>query len=90
MCFVLKSKKQKMEALTPIGDQLTADEADFVKHVFCNPGLKYPGGPTFWDKIDMDCGIWIKPESLGIVRSVGSYKWEPTGRLQICIAWTAK
>ena len=65
---------------------LTADEAEFVRHVFCAPGRKYPGGSDFWDRIDMECGIWIKPESLGLVRSVGSYKWEPTENLKLCRA----
>ena len=68
----------------PIGEILTADEAEFVRHVFCCPSSKYPGGAEFWDRIDMDNGIWIKPEFLGLVRSVGSYKWEPTERLQLC------
>jgi hypothetical protein len=67
-----------------IEELLSSEEAEFVRHVFCFPGGKYPGGAEFWDRISMDCGIWLKPESLGLVRSIGSYKWEPTDKLKLC------
>lgn len=62
------------QPLAPSGAaDLTSDEADFVLRVLVSPGCKIHG-------VAAD-GRWVKPESLGLVKVVGSWKWEPTGKL---------
>ncbi len=52
-------------------DQLSPDELAFVTRVAIYNGGKLDSG--YYD--GEDNALWTKPESLGIIRTVGSYKW---------------
>lgn len=56
---------------------LTDAEIIFLKHVIQNPGSKLDGGES-WNE---DSPLWNRPEELGLITCVGSYKWEPTDKL---------
>ncbi len=66
-----------------IEDLLSAEEVEFVKRVFLNPGGKcydcfaYLKGST--EEEIKAIPLWENPEKLGIIRCVGGYKWEPAG-----------
>lgn len=55
-----------------------ASECEFIELVCKNPGGKLSGA------IGNDAP-WKRPEEQGLVRCVGSYKWEPTEKLVIAI-----
>lgn len=83
----LKSKlKEKMESEWPKhGDNyysvemLTEDEKRFVSLVFLNQGCKLSADI---DSSDYDQPpVWEKPERLGLVKCVGSYKWVTTNKV---------
>jgi hypothetical protein len=61
---------------------LTKYEADFVRAVVRNPGGKHP-----WNSVMTEGArpLWERPEELGLVRAVGSFKWEPTDKLVVAI-----
>lgn len=62
---------------------LTDEEEAFVAAVFHYPGSKYP----VVDHSNIDgSAVWRKPEDLGLVECVGSYKWKPVeGKFKIRI-----
>jgi hypothetical protein len=57
-------------------DGLTVDERAFVELVRQRPGHKLNNGEAF----DADGnGLWTKPEALGLIQCVGSFKWTVPG-----------
>lgn len=53
---------------------LTKYEADFVRAVVASPGAKHAyTGPA----PESGPSVWTKPEQMGLVVCIGSYKWEP-------------
>lgn len=57
---------------------LTDDEAGFVRLVFNNPGAKLNGGEAFGEDGE---SLWTRPENIGLIECIGSYKWKPTNML---------
>lgn len=76
-------KKQRVKDLQSLSQTLSEQECAFVEAVFRHPDSKYPGGPELWDTIDMDCGVWVRPEQRGFVVSTGTYKWKPVDELRL-------
>lgn len=67
---------------------LTPEEIDFVECVFNNSGCKYPraaGSFSTYDEETKTGGdpLWKKPEQLGIIECIGSYKWRPKNIKQL-------
>lgn len=58
-------------------DDLTAAEAAFVELVKARPGCKLGHDQVFGENT---YPLWRKPEALGLVECVGSYKWKPTNK----------
>lgn len=58
-------------------EALTADEVSFVLDVY-----RYPGAKLSWETT---VGVWSRPEALDLVTCVGSYKWNPTSKLDAII-----
>jgi hypothetical protein len=64
--------------LQPIDELLSEEELGFVMAVAANPGCKYPGGyGANWDVFypDGKPALYEKPQELGIIKAVGSFKW---------------
>jgi len=61
-----------------IDELLSKEELGFVMAVAANPGSKYPGGyGADWDVFypEGKPALFKKPEELGLIKSVGSFKW---------------
>lgn len=58
---------------------LEAAEKVFCNLVLQNPGCKLSGRlpPVGDDLAYSGGGVWARPENLGLVKAVGSYKWRP-------------
>ena len=70
----------------PLRELLTEHEAAFVEWVYRNPGSRFDGGiAQHWVDEGSEHGAtlchWKRPEELGLIECVGSYKWVPTERL---------
>ena len=71
----------------PLREVLTDQEARFVKWVYRNPGGKCNDENVAqrWEDDGTEFGAifshWEKPEALGLVECVGSWKWKPTAKL---------
>jgi hypothetical protein len=61
---------------------LSKNEIDFVLLVYKSPGCKLNGGEAFCEENDLAVPLWKKPEALGLIECVGSYKWMPTPKLE--------
>ena len=70
---------------------LTVHEANFVRRVFMRPGCKLNGDDeaSHWEDDGSPYGKtvphWSRPEDLGLITCVGSYKWLPTAKIVIAI-----
>jgi hypothetical protein len=65
---------------------LSPAEADFVRRVVMSPGAKLNGGEAWGITTEEHTSpLWEKPEELGLIECVGSYKWIPTDKLEIGI-----
>lgn len=70
---------------------LTEKEAEFVKLVYRNPGCKLngPNESSYYEDDGSKYGefitLWNNPEKLGLIKTVGSYKWVPTDKLDLCL-----
>jgi hypothetical protein len=53
---------------------LSKNEIDFVLLVYKSPGGKLNGGEAFCEESDPSVPLWKKPEALGLIECVGSYK----------------
>lgn len=66
---------------------LSQEEANFVRAVYRSLGSKHPYPDQIWEDDGSEYGtllcLWEKPEKLGLIECVGSYKWRPTTRLDI-------
>jgi hypothetical protein len=67
-----------VDILKPIDELLSKEELGFVMAVAANPGSKYPGGyganlDFFYP--DGKPALYEKPEELGLIKPVGSFKW---------------
>lgn len=73
----------------PLRSMLTEHECNFVYSVFHAAGCKIPDAASHWEDDGTEYGKivthWEKPESLGLVECVGSYKWKPTDKLVLAI-----
>ena len=71
----------------PLRELLTEPEAAFVEWVHRNPGCKANDGDLaqHWESDGSEHGVilchWKRPEELGLIECVGSYKWAPTAKL---------
>ncbi len=67
---------------------LTSHEVDFCILVLCKPSTKLngEGEALHWEDDGSEFGKcvahWDRPEKLGLVECVGSYKWVPTDKLK--------
>lgn len=63
--------------LQPIDELLSKEELGFVMAVAAYPGTKYPGSYVAGMDIYPEVGepLWVKPQELGIIKPVGSFKW---------------
>jgi hypothetical protein len=65
---------------------LNEDEIDFVKRVYVSPGCKLDS-TSKWIDDGTEHGashfLWKKPEELGLIEAVGSYKWVPCKKLEM-------
>jgi hypothetical protein len=69
-----------------LGDTLSKMEEEFVVHI-----TKYPGCKTYDIYETVEDGteyghmvrLWKKPEALGYIECVGSYKWKPTDKVKL-------
>lgn len=82
-CGLTMAQSRALAAAKVGGDEreaLTADEVSFVLDVYRYPGAKLA--------LDAEIAAWRRPEKLGLVTCVGSYKWRPTNRLDaiLCAA----
>lgn len=71
-------------------DVLTPEETAFVMLVYKNPCAKLNSGEAVHciddgSQYGQTIALWENPEKLGLIESVGSYKWRPTNKLQIGI-----
>ena len=64
-----------------LSDILSKNEIEFVKAVCISPGTKYPA-----HSVD-NAGVYLyeRPERLGLIKAVGSYKWEPTDKIRLTV-----
>lgn len=63
-----------------IEELLTKEEIQFVKDVILNPGCKLSNVFLWIDdgsEYGTSLALWKKPEELGLIECVGSYKWVP-------------
>ena len=85
----LRAEVERLRAslLQSIPELLTEHEASFVARVYRQPGSKLndDGIASHWEDDGTEYGNivchWHRPEALGLIKCVGSYKWEPTGKL---------
>ena len=76
----------------PIDKVLSAREVEYVKAVCAFPGAKYPTSHYPCEHQDDELlpgeehEAWYRPEELGLIESVGSYKWKPGKKLRILYA----
>ncbi len=76
-----------------ISELLTPEEVAFVKMVYQCPGFKLDSKDCFC-RIDNGTeygeshALWDKPEELGMITSVGSYKWVPLPGLEMNLCFT--
>lgn len=72
-----------------MSEQLTQEEINFLLRVMACPGCKIDEFASHWEDDGTEYGKtvahWKRPEELGIIEAVGSYKWVPTKRLGMCI-----
>jgi len=62
--------------------QLSAAEAGFVLDVLRSPGAKLNNGEAWMRDGENHKALWHLPEELGLIISLGSYKWTPTEKLR--------
>lgn len=63
-----------------INELLSAEEVAFVQRVYLNPGSKIKDCFHHVDdgsEYGVSVSLWANPEKLGLIKCVGSYKWEP-------------
>ena len=70
--------------MTPLRTMLTEGEAALVEWVHRNPGAKADHALAHGTE-DQPASNWQRPEALGLIESVGSYKWRPTERLVLAV-----
>ncbi|MCP4764475.1 MAG: hypothetical protein GY870_22055 [archaeon] len=79
-------KGNKMKQLEEV---LTEEEANFVRCVYSSNGGKYACNRSYYEDDGTRYGkttyLNKNPEKLGLIKSVGSYKWVATDKLDICI-----
>lgn len=64
---------------------LTKEEIDFVYKVFENPSCKLHNCFHFDEDNTTHVPLWEKPQELGLIECVGSYKWTPTDKISMRI-----
>lgn len=77
-----KDKKPQRSGLVGLHDLMTPEEAKFVGLVMRSNGLRIRS--CFARN---DTPLWKRPEQLGLIRAVGSYRWLPTDRLIPAVMW---
>jgi len=68
---------------------LSESEIAFVEKVYLNPGCKLNNCSEEWIKDGSTYGkttsLYKKPEELGLIECIGSYKWKPTSKIKMII-----
>lgn len=69
-----------MKTLSELG--LSKEEIDFVELVYLNPNCKLHECRHYIDEKNT-IDLYKKPEQLGLIKCVGSYKWIVTDKVKI-------
>lgn len=65
-----------LKRLAALRLNLTDKEVKFVEAICASPGRKFNGPDEAYDS-ELLKSLWEKPIRLGLIRTMGSYKWVP-------------